>query len=83
MSPPMILARISEAERLLKSRPQLTALTLPQIDFVTLAALDHLSGRMHLITLSKDTFLTKGAEVTMTSSLGYAFDCAGCAREWS
>jgi hypothetical protein len=70
MSPPLILARISEAERLLKSRPQLTALTLPQIDFVSLAALDHLSGRMHLITLAKDTFLTKGAEVTMMSSLG-------------
>lgn len=70
MSPPVIQTRISEAERLLKSRPQLTALTLPQIDFVTLAALDHLSGRLHLITLAKETFLTKGAEVTMTSSLG-------------
>jgi hypothetical protein len=70
MSPPVILTRISEAERLLKSRPQLTALTLPQIDFVTLAALDHLSGRVHLITFAKDTFLTKGAEVTMMSSLG-------------
>ena len=55
----------------MKSRPQLTALSSPQIDFVTLAALDHLTGRTHLITLSKDTFLTKGAEVTMTSSLGF------------
>jgi hypothetical protein len=70
MSPPVIRTRISEAERLLKSRPQPTSLTLPQIDFVTLAALDHLSGRMHLLTLSKDTFLTKSAEVTMTGSLG-------------
>ncbi|HXL80848.1 MAG TPA: hypothetical protein VN951_08235 [Pyrinomonadaceae bacterium] len=70
MSPPIIRTRISEAERLLKSRPQPASLTTPQIDFVTLAALDHLSGRMHLVTLSKDTFLTKGAEVTMTSSLG-------------
>ena len=70
LSPPVIRTRISEAERLLKSRPQLTSLTTPQIDFVTLAALDHLSGRLHSITLSKDTFLTKGAEVTMTSSLG-------------
>jgi hypothetical protein len=66
----VIQARISEAERLLKSRPQPTALTVPQIDFVTLAAFDHLSGRTHLITLGKETFLTKGAEVTMTSSLG-------------
>jgi hypothetical protein len=70
LSPPVIQARISEAERLLKSRPQPTALTVPQIDFVTLAAFDHLSGRTHLITLAKETFLTKGAEVTMTSSLG-------------
>ena len=70
MSPPIIRTRISEAERLLKSRPQPASLTTPQIDFVTLAVLDHLSGRMHLLTLSKDTFLTKGAQVTMTSSLG-------------
>ncbi|HZE64012.1 MAG TPA: hypothetical protein VE056_09040 [Pyrinomonadaceae bacterium] len=70
MSPPVIRTRISEAERLLKSRPQPASLTTPQIDFVTLAALDHLGGRMHLLTISKDTFLTKGAEVTMTSSLG-------------
>ncbi|MEP6742939.1 MAG: hypothetical protein ABJB61_10615 [bacterium] len=70
ISPPVIRTRISEAERLLKSRPQLTSLTLPSIDFVTLAALDHLSGRVHLITLPKDTFLTKGSEVMMTSSLG-------------
>ncbi|MEP6718757.1 MAG: hypothetical protein ABJB21_06435 [bacterium] len=70
MSSPVIRTRISEAERLLKSRPQLTALPSPSIDFVTLAALEHLSGRLHLITLSKVTFLTKGAEVLMTSSLG-------------
>jgi hypothetical protein len=70
MSPPIIRTRISEAERLLKSRPQLTALPSPSIDFVTLAAFDNLSGRLHLITLSKVTFLTKGAEVMMTSSLG-------------
>jgi len=70
MSPPIIRTRISEAERLLKSRPQPTALTTPQIDFVTLAAFDHVNGHMHLLTLAKDTFLTKGAEVTMTSSLG-------------
>lgn len=70
MSPPVIRTRISEAERLLRSRPQLTALASPQIDFVTLAALDNSSGRVHLLTLAKDTFLTKGAEIMMTSSLG-------------
>ncbi|MFN2514628.1 MAG: hypothetical protein ABR556_00300 [Pyrinomonadaceae bacterium] len=70
MSPPLIRARISEAERLLKSRPLQTAMTSPSIDFVTLAALDRNTGRIHLINLYKDTFLTKGAELTMTSSLG-------------
>jgi len=70
MSPPLIRTRISEAERLLRSRPQPTSLTTPSTDFVTLAALDHSSGRIHLLTLSKDTFLTKGAELLMTSSLG-------------
>ena len=69
VSPVVIRTRITEAERLLKSRPQPTSFP-PSIDFVTIAALDHLNGRLHLITLSKETFLTKGAEVTMTSSLG-------------
>ena len=35
MSPSILRMRISEAERMLKTRPQLTALTSPQIDFVT------------------------------------------------
>lgn len=47
-----------------------TALTLPAIDLVTLAALDRTDGRIHLVTLFKETFLTKGAEVTMTGSQG-------------
>jgi hypothetical protein len=70
LTPPAIQARIGEAERLLKSRPTPTALTVPAIDLVTLAALDRPNARIHLVTLFKDTFLTKGAEVTMTSSLG-------------
>lgn len=70
LSPPVIQLRIAEAERLLRSRPMPTALTLPAIDLVTLAALERATGRLHLVMLFKDTFLTKGAEVTMTSSLG-------------
>lgn len=70
LSPPQIQSRIAEAERLLKSRPLQTAMTSPSIEFVTLAALDRFSSRIHLITLAKETFLTKGAELTMTSSLG-------------
>jgi hypothetical protein len=70
LMPPLIRSKIAEAERLLKSRPLQTALTLPSIEFVTVAALDRTTSRIHLITLSKETFLTKSAEVTMTSSLG-------------
>ena len=70
LSPPQIQSRIAEAERLLKSRPMQTAKTSPPIDLVTIAALDHNTSRIHLVTLYKETFLTKGAEVTAPSSLG-------------
>lgn len=70
LSPPNIQARITEAERMLKSRPLHTAMTTPSIEFVTIAALDRNSSKIHLVTISKQTFLKKGSEITMTSSLG-------------
>ncbi len=70
MTPPQIQARIAEAERLLKSRPLQTSMTSPSIDLVTLAALDRNTSRIHLITLYKETFLLKGSELTVPSSLG-------------
>jgi hypothetical protein len=70
LTPPQIQLRIAEAERLLKSRPLQTAKTSPSIDLVTIAALDHNSSRIHLITLFKEVFLTKGSEITAPSSLG-------------
>jgi hypothetical protein len=70
LPPSAIHLRLSEAQRLLKSRPQPTALTMPAIDLVTLTALDQTTSRIHLVTMYKETFLTKGSEVTMTSSLG-------------
>ena len=70
LSPSMIQGRINEAQRLLKSRPLNTAMTAPSIDFVTIAALDRESSRTHLITLPKQSFLTKGSELGLTSSLG-------------
>jgi hypothetical protein len=69
LSPPQIQARIAEAERLLKSRPLQTSMTAPSTDLVTLAALDR-NSRIHLITLYKEEFLTKGSELTVPSSLG-------------
>ncbi len=70
LTPPQIQTRIAEAERLLKSRPLQTAKTSPSIDLVTLAALDRNTSRIHLITVYKEVFLTKGTDITAPSSLG-------------
>ncbi|MEP6635980.1 MAG: hypothetical protein ABJB97_04585 [Acidobacteriota bacterium] len=69
LTPQSIRARIAEAERLFKTHPVPTALT-KAIDVVTLAFLDRRNGHIHQVSLSKQTFLTKGAEIAMTSSLG-------------
>lgn len=69
LTPSVIQARISEAQRMFKTRPKPTAL-VPSIEFVTVAALDRETGRTHFITLSKETFLTKGAEVNTVTSEG-------------
>jgi hypothetical protein len=70
LTPSMIQSRISEARRLLKTRPLATALSVPSIEFVTIAALDRESAKTHLISLSKESFLTKGADINTISSLG-------------
>jgi hypothetical protein len=69
LTPSVIQARISDAQRMFKTRPKPTALT-PSIEFVTVAALDRETTRTHFITLSKETFLTKGAEVNTVTSEG-------------
>jgi hypothetical protein len=70
LTPSVIQARISEAQRMLKTRPKATAMSVPSIEFVTIAALDRETARTHFITISKETFLTKGAEVDTVSSEG-------------
>ena len=70
LTPSVISARISEAQRMLKTRPKPTALAVPQIEFVTIAALDRDTGRTHFIVISKETFLTKGAELNTVTSEG-------------
>jgi hypothetical protein len=47
-----------------------TALTNPSLYTVTLAALDSETSQVHLLTLPKETFLTKGAELPLVTSLG-------------
>lgn len=70
LTPSAIQARITEARRLLKTRPLATAMTAPSIQIVTIAALDRETSRTHLITISKETFLKKGSEINTISSLG-------------
>ena len=70
LTPSVIQGRISEARRMLKTRPVTTAMTVPSIAFVTIAALERETGRTHFITLSKETFLTKGAQLNTVTSLG-------------
>src|SRR5678816_181464 len=69
LSPQAIRARVAEAERLFKPRPKPAGMA-PSIDFVTLALLDRRTNRIHQLTLAKETFLTRDAEVNMTTSLG-------------
>ena len=70
LTPSLIQGRISDARRMLRTRPVATAMSVPSIQFVTVAALDRDTARTHFITISKETFLTKGAEVNTTTSEG-------------
>ena len=68
-SPTRLRLRIREAERLLRARPVPTAMT-PTLEYVTLAALLPDTAQIHLIRISKQTFLTRGSEVSTISTLG-------------
>ena len=73
LTPSVIQTRIAEAKRLFKTRPQPTAMTpttSPSIQFVNIAALDRKTSHIHVATIAKQTFLTKGSEITTTGSLG-------------
>jgi hypothetical protein len=70
LSPNRIRSRINEAERLMKVRPVPTAMTSPSLDYVTVAALLPETSQIHLIRIAKQAFLTKGAELSSTTSLG-------------
>ena len=71
LTPSVIQTRISDAKRMLRTRPVATALTTtPSIEFVTIAALEREAARTHLVTISKETFLKKGSELNTVTSLG-------------
>jgi hypothetical protein len=61
--------RTAEAQKLLKSRLTLTSST-PNTAFVTLAALEEGSSKIHTLSLPKETFLTRGADVVLTTTQG-------------
>ncbi|MCA1565623.1 MAG: hypothetical protein LC803_08285 [Acidobacteria bacterium] len=71
ISPEKVRARILESQRIFKTRITPTALgQTPNLNFVTIAALDHDSSQIHLLTLAKEVFLKKDNEMTVASSLG-------------
>jgi hypothetical protein len=69
LSPNRLRIRIGEAQRLLKARPVPTSMT-PSLEFVTIAALLPDTSQIHLIRINKQTFLTRGAEVSGISTTG-------------
>jgi hypothetical protein len=70
LSPNRIRTRINEAERLMKSRALPTAMNIPSLDYVTVAALLPETSQIHLIRLEKRAFLMKGSDIPATTSLG-------------
>jgi hypothetical protein len=65
-----IRSRTEEATRLLKAHSSPTATPSLALFTVTLAALDEKSNQIHLITIPKETFLKKGSEMSLVTSLG-------------
>jgi hypothetical protein len=61
--------RSAEAQRLLKSRLTLTSMT-PNTAFVTITALEQDSSKIHMLSVPKETFLLRGADVVLTTAQG-------------
>jgi len=70
LTPAVIQTRISEAKRMFRTRPVTTAMSTPAIQFVTVAALEKETSKIHFVTILKETFLTKGSEFNAITSLG-------------
>lgn len=67
-------ARIDEAKRLLRSRPEKTAYlaSTSSLNQVTLAALEPSQSRIHLVSIPKDLFLKRGTQLDLTTSYNTA-----------
>lgn len=70
MSIEKLRTKLTDAQRLFKTRVVLTAATPLSTDLVTIAALDPDSSQVHLIRLTKGALLTRDTELTLSTSLG-------------
>jgi hypothetical protein len=61
--------RASEAQRMLKSRLMLTSMT-PNTAFVTIAALEEGTSKIHTLSVPKETFLSRESDVVLTTTQG-------------
>ncbi|HEV7891349.1 MAG TPA: hypothetical protein VGP08_11965 [Pyrinomonadaceae bacterium] len=61
--------RVAEAQKLLKSRLTLTSASASP-GFVTIAALDADSSKIHTLSVPKQTLLTRGTDVVLTTAQG-------------
>ena len=61
--------RAAEAQKLMRSRLTLTSAT-PSLAFVTIAALEQDSSKIHTLSVPKETFLTRGTDVVLTTAQG-------------
>jgi hypothetical protein len=61
--------RVAEARRLLRSRVTLTSASASP-GFVTIAALDTDSSKIHTLSVPKQTLLTRGTDVVLTTAQG-------------
>jgi hypothetical protein len=61
--------RVAEAQKLMRSRLTLTSAT-PSLAFVTIAALEHDSSKIHTLSVPKEMFLTRGTDVVLTTAQG-------------
>lgn len=65
LSPEELAARIADAKKLLKSK------SATPLDSVTLAMLDAKTEQLQLLTLTKELYLQRGAEIVAETSLGH------------
>jgi hypothetical protein len=61
--------KAAEAQRLLKTRVTLTSAS-PSPGFVTIAALEQDSSKIHTLSIPKQTLLTRGTDVVLTTAQG-------------